>query len=205
MPVRKVRPNQRSITGHLPVEGRLVAYESALERDFLVLISAEPDFLAIEEQPVTIPYRLSAGRASRYTPDFLVTYSGRQTELIEIKYRAELWAGWAGFKPKFQAATRWAQEQGARFRIVTDRHIRGHRLENLLWLRRYLKSQPDLAAATAILAALETGPESISALLQTSQDATITLWHLIATRQVMIDLTRPLNRDTLVSRPEEAP
>jgi len=48
------------------------AFESSLERDFLLLLDFDPEVVLYEEQPVTINYHDDQGRRRRYTPDVLV-------------------------------------------------------------------------------------------------------------------------------------
>src|ERR1700746_1864100 len=127
MPVRAIPRSHRShIIGRQSfVPGtRLIGHESALERDFVTLCRFDPDVLEIEEQPVAIHWIDSSGRTHRYTPDYrVVTQTG--SEIVEVKYRKDLWANWKDYKPAFIAARDWSNARGMRFRIVTDRHIRG--------------------------------------------------------------------------------
>jgi hypothetical protein len=99
-------------------------HESALERDFITLARFFDDGATVLSQPVTIRFQ-HAGERRRYTPDFLVGWSDGRQQLIEVKYRADLCAGWVRFKPAFAAAREWAHAHGARFRIATERGIRG--------------------------------------------------------------------------------
>jgi hypothetical protein len=132
MPVRRIPLSSRShIIGRQPfVPGsRPVWHESTLERDFVTLCRFDPEVIGIEEQPVAIPWIDDCGRSHRYTPDFRVLRRSC-TEIVEIKYRDDLWKNWALYKPKFRAAIVWAEQRGMRFRIRTDRHIRRPRLQN---------------------------------------------------------------------------
>src|SRR5437016_4446366 len=56
MPVRKVPKNYRNLTGLVPNTrtSSMTAFESSLERDFLLLLDFDPDVTFYEEQPVTI-------------------------------------------------------------------------------------------------------------------------------------------------------
>lgn len=126
MPVRSIPVSHRShVTGRQPfIPGtRSVAHESSLERDFVTLCRFDPDVVGIEEQPVTIHWIDEAGQHRRYTPDYHVIRKDC-VEIVEIKYRSDLWVNWTGYKPAFRAASDWAVEQGMRFRILTDRQIR---------------------------------------------------------------------------------
>ena len=132
MPARRIPLSYRShVTGGQPfIPGaRAIAHESALERDFVTVCRFDPEVIGVEEQPVTIYWTDAAGRQRRYTPDYrVVRRSG--TDLVEVKYRNDLWANWEDYKPAFIAARNWAARQGMRFKIATERHIRGPVLAN---------------------------------------------------------------------------
>lgn len=62
--VRRVPLNWLSVTGWLPSRknGRLVALESTLERDFYTLLEFDTEVVSYDEQPVQLKYRNSKGR-----------------------------------------------------------------------------------------------------------------------------------------------
>src|SRR5919197_4727077 len=76
MPVRTVPKNSRSLTGLVPNPRTqaMTAFESSLERDFLLLLDFDPDVELYEEQPLKITYHDEAGQRRTYTPDVLVRY-----------------------------------------------------------------------------------------------------------------------------------
>src|SRR2546428_12505838 len=125
MPVRTVPKNYRSLTGLVPNTRTqsMTAFESSLERDFLLLLDLDPDVEFYEEQPVKITYHDESGRPRIYTPDVLVRYridplqaSHTQPHLCEVKYRDDLRQYWAGCRPKFPAPPPHARQRGWRFR-----------------------------------------------------------------------------------------
>jgi hypothetical protein len=116
----------------------MTAFESSLERDFLLLLDFDPDVEFFEEQPVKIVYHDASRRRRTYTPDVLVRYRtdpppARHTKplLCEVKYRDDLRQHWTDYRPKFRAAGRYAQQRGWRFRLVTERHVRTPYLDNV--------------------------------------------------------------------------
>jgi len=129
-PLRRIPVSRRShVVGFQPLPSGPVEHESALERDFVTLTSFTEPTVSITSQPVTIHY--SDGRTRRrYTPDFLVTGARRRTELIEIKYDADLRNNQKRLEPAFAAAHAWALERSGTFRVVTELEIRGPRLTN---------------------------------------------------------------------------
>jgi len=91
-PVRKIRAGHRGIRGTASALCKPVAFESTLERDFLALLSMDPNLADLREQPIRIDFRDVGGRARHYTSDVLVLYNAKlpQQVLYKIKYRADL-------------------------------------------------------------------------------------------------------------------
>jgi hypothetical protein len=215
MPVRRVPKNYRSLTGFVPNSRTqaMTAFESSLERDFLLLLDFDPEVEFYEEQPVKITYPDAKGRRRTYTPDVLVRYridslQGRspQIRLCEVKYREDLRQHWMDYRPKFRAAQRYARQQGWRFRVVTERHVRTPYLENVKFLRSYQARAINTAYRNQILyAVLELEePDPASLLLALSQDRwqqaqlLPMLWQLIALRQIGADLSQPLTMQSRI-------
>lgn len=143
MPVRTIPLSRRShITGrqHFVPGLTSVGHESTLERDFVMLCRFDRDVLGIEEQPVIIHWIDSDGRNRRYTPDYRVTRRCG-TEIVEVKYRDDLWAAWPTYKQVFLAARKWCTSQNLHFRIMTERQIRKPILQNAKRLIPRLQDQ----------------------------------------------------------------
>ena len=215
-PVREIQSGHRGIRGVAPVAGRQVAFESALERDFLALLAFDPLVADVREQPVRIEFANGpGGRVRRYTPDFLVlsaSTAGRPRQVLyEVKYLADLRAEWATRKPAFLAARRHARGQGLRFSIVTEAQIRGPRLDNARFLTGYLDRRRDEVVEERLLRALatagETMPRTLLASALPDQESRVTaiaqLWRLLALRRIHADLSQPLTMSTPI-RPAPA-
>jgi hypothetical protein len=126
--------------------GRMVAYESLIELDYLYCLDYEPAVERFEEQPLTIEY-LWGGQPRRYTPDFYVLWAGRQL-LVECKPEARLET--EDNQRKFAVARQWCAERGWEFCVMTDRALRaGHRLPNIKLLTHYARYHvpPELRAS----------------------------------------------------------
>jgi TnsA endonuclease N terminal/TnsA endonuclease C terminal len=215
MPVRTVPKNYRSLTGLVPNTRTqsMTAFESSLERDFLLLLDFDPDVEFYEEQPVKITYHDDCGRHRTYTPDVFVRYRTNRLpaqhtppHLCEVKYRDDLRQHWAAYRPKFRVAQRYARQRGWRFRVVTEKHVRTPYLENVKFLRSYQTIPINERYRTQFLNALsaleETDPASL--LTATSQDRwqqaqmLPMLWQLIARREVGTDLAQPLTMQSRI-------
>ncbi len=215
MPVRKIPKNYRSVTGLVASElnAKQTAFESTLERDFMLLVEFDPDVLSYEEQPVRIDYLSVDGQTRHYTPDILVTYHQASTStmlkpplLVEIKYRRDLFERWQELKPKFRAARRYAKEQGWIFKIITEVEIRTPYLKNVKFLRQYQRRPIDLAGASLLLQKVSelrsTDPGSLLAFVcQDAHDRARllpTLWSLVAQRKLGADLNQQLTMQSLI-------
>jgi hypothetical protein len=215
MPVRKIPKNHRSVTGFVAsgVNANQAAFESTLERDFMLLVDFDSEVISYEEQPVRIDYLSADGKAHHYTPDILVTYRQipnsttlKPSLLAEIKHRRDLFGHWQELKPKFRAARRYAKERGWNFKIITEVEIRTPYLKNVKFLRQYQRWPINLAGASLLLQKVSelrsTDPESL--LASVCQDAhdrahlLPALWRLVAQRKIGADLNQPLTMQSLI-------
>ncbi|MDX7776589.1 MULTISPECIES: TnsA endonuclease N-terminal domain-containing protein [Aeromonas] len=210
MPVRSIPKNYRNVTGvaaHSKAVGK-VMFESTLERDFLSLLEFDREVESFEVQPVRLNWQDDRERVRSYTPDVLVCYrnGSRRPVLWEVKYRDDLRANWLEYRPKFRAAARYARGRGWRFRLVTEREIRGVRLDNARFLLPVLRRGcPDDGDVSSVLDGLRGSGSSTPAILLASLSPDTTerarllpvLWYLVATGRVGTDLGEKL---TMASR-----
>ncbi|WP_293914103.1 TnsA endonuclease N-terminal domain-containing protein [Deinococcus sp.] len=206
MPVRRIPPSHRAITGRLAALKAIgpAHYESALERDYLITLEADPTVLAYEIQPIRLDYRDSLGQARRYTPDVLVFRQGDVIELVEVKYVADIQELRVKHRERWVMASHYAREQGWHFRLITERHARTPRARNWLFLSTFRVMTPPpelLTRMQAVLAA--SGPLSISAWLSQLEepDAEVLpfVWHLLCLGKVTVNLNQPLSLAATVS------
>lgn len=201
--MRRIPLSRRShVTGFRPLAGEAIEHESGLERDFVTLVQFLDAGASIRSQPITIHFD-AEGRSRRYTPDFHVAWSDGRTELIEIKYRADLRAQWRRLRPVFAAARRVAAQDSGRFRIVTESGIRGVLLDHARRLLP-LRCAPldSVVADRAMTAARSLAEPTFGAIVcAASQDRVQALgavWRLIARGMLVADLTRPIRIDSMV-------
>ncbi len=137
MPIRKIPRSHRNVTGRRSIPGaRSVAFESPLERDFILVSQFTPGFFSIEEQPV----QLTLPTGNRYTPDFLVTWEApRRPSLVEVKPSDKV----ATLGAKRIPAARYAASRGWKFEIATEKEIRTPRLANARFLLPFRNHVPD--------------------------------------------------------------
>ena len=205
---RKIGPSHGSISGLYPFRGETpVAYESTLERDFLRRCEFFPGVLGVESQPCQIPFQSpKTGRWHTYTPDYLVhakVWIGRQEPrpslLVEVKPAAKWRAHWREWTPKWIAARRYAREHGWLFRIQDEARIRDTILANIQFLGRYrLGDYCDYDSAAICQHVKKKGSVTVNRLLDQffggiyRPQGISLLWHLMATQQLVCDMSQPL-------------
>lgn len=138
MPVRKVSNRGGNIIGRFPSLklGRMVEFESLIERDFIYLLDFEAEVESFSEQPLTIEYE-HEGKGYHYTPDFWLIKHG-QPILVECK-PAKLVDEPAN-RRKFTAAQAWCAAKKWEFQVVTDEQLRrGYRLNNIRFLTQFAR------------------------------------------------------------------
>lgn len=145
MSVRKVSNRGGNIIGRFPSLklGRMVSFESLIERDFIYWLEFEPTVSWFREQPLTISYQYGQ-KTLNYTPDFHVIKNDHNI-LVECKPQSVV--ATANNQRKFAAAQMWCTEHGWRFQVITDAHLQGGcRLQNIKQLIQFARYPiaPDL-------------------------------------------------------------
>lgn len=199
--MRRIPLSRRShVTGIGSFGSGLVEHESALERDFALLTSFDDPGAVIVSQPMTFRFDAADGRR-RYTPDFSVKWSDGLFELVEVKYRTDLRSDWPKLRPGFVAARDAARASGGRFRIATERSVRGPRLENarrFLPLRRAPLDGALAEMAKAIVKGMDvpTLRDVVTAMPCDRVVALGAIWRLMAHGDLLFDPHRVVGFDT---------
>jgi len=140
MGVRKItNKGGKKVIGKFPSlkMGRLIWWESQIERDYIYLLEFDPAVISYEEQPLRISYYLN-GKERRYTPDFLVRKAGKKL-IIEVKQEEE--ALKEENQRLFNIVSAICTRDGYEFIVVTDKMIRVQpRLDNIKLLTRYQRT-----------------------------------------------------------------
>lgn len=219
-PRRKVGMTRRSVSGIYLFRGRTpIAFESTLERDFLIRLEADRSVLEVVSQPLTLRYRVN-GRERAYTPDYLVhyrqAYGGRNhlpSELIEVKPKEVLARKLVQWKPKFRAATRYCLDKGFVFRLMHEDRIRDHVWENMRFLARYRKIAVDKELSALMLDTVRSlGCMTFRQLVDAccfskwgvhgKAHGIAVAWHLVVMGALECDLIEPLSNDTMIWVPD---
>lgn len=194
MAVRRVSNRGGNIVGHFPSLklGRMVAFESLIERDFVYLLDYHPGVEHFAEQPLTITYH-HAGKKRQYTPDFHVIYKDRPF-LFECK--PVQFVDDPKNQIKFEAARSWCQEQEWAFGIVTDEHLAsGWRIANIKLLTQFARYSigPEIKGRIFAFLASIAGPVKVSDVMQEvnpdqPQSVMIPILHMTFHHEVHIPL-----------------
>jgi hypothetical protein len=217
---RKIGPTRRSVSGvYMFRNETAIEFESTLERDFLIRKEFALAVLDVIPQPCQIQYRdPRSGRLHTYTPDFLVYYrlGNRHYEdypkplLVEVKPAAEWRKHWRAWLPKWKAAYRYARDNGMVFRVHDETRIRDQTFENIMFLRRYNRMAFPVEESRVVLETVrQMGSATIDYLLARHfmgmyrAEGIAHLWHLVASRMLDCDISRPLNNFTEVWVPSD--
>ena len=209
-PKRSIGTTYSSISGLYPFkQNEAVAFESTLERDFLIRLETFESVLNVVSQPLTIEYNDQNGKPRHYTPDYLVQYKAfpwpfRPYELIEVKPRSKLKKHISQWKPKYKAAIKFCKQHDYVFHLMDENRIRDQRWKNAMFLQRYRKMQFDSADTQWIINHLKKmGTATFDYLLSRhffgENDKAIgisLLWHLVANKLIECDLSLPLSPKT---------
>jgi len=208
MAVRRLTRRTHGLNGLFPSlkTGRMVWYESFLERDFIYLLEFDPGVVTFAEQPLTLEYT-HAGKARHYTPDFQVQYAPERQVMVEIKPAAFLEQ--QDNPLKFAAARAWCAERGWTFRVVTEVDARPQpRLANLKLLARYARlsvaPQVQSRVFAALVAESELSLERLAQRLEPADPAAAvpSLLHLATRHAIALALDEaPLSLATRVTLP----
>ncbi len=211
MPIRKIPKNYSNVTGiaaHSKAQGQAM-FESTLERDFLMLLEFDKKVDSFEVQPIKLEWLNEHDKSRSYTPDVLVYYkNGKQIPtLFEVKYRSDIKKNWQVLKPKFKAAIRFCKENGWKFKLITETEIRTAYLESVKFLLPFVRQgasiEDDMMILDDKLLELKTStPKELISSIYSDEwnQATLlpTLWYLIGSRQIKIDLTSKITMSSKI-------
>lgn len=209
--LRKIPVKKTSIRGTSP-DGK--AFESLLERDFYILLAADPTVSDYFVQSVRVPYLNNAGRDREYFPDALIHYrpdvdgTVKTSLLAEVKPLLQLERPSDKLKLQMAAATLYAKEKGWEYKVITEREIRIPRLENIIFLRPFEKRVPEPEIREMILSRVQEmrapDVETLIAAIYNNKWNQATLlpyvWHLIGTGDIYTDLDQPMTMTTPIWR-----
>lgn len=139
---RVITRSGRHFRGRYPSRklGRMVAFESLIERDVILLLEFSRGVQSYQEQPERIVY--SDGQAMReYYPDFEARLASGPRVHIEVKPSAKLDSPKIAKKLQ-RIATHYAQHRDEHFRVITELDARKEPLYTNLKTLSPLRAKP---------------------------------------------------------------
>lgn len=113
-------------------------YRSGWEFTFMMFLDSNDNVVNWASEPMSIPYRHPlTGKMTMYVPDFIVTYKGpnntlkaelieikpKKQSVLEVKMKDREKAVVAINYCKWDAATKWANQNGLVFRVINEDQI----------------------------------------------------------------------------------
>ena len=175
---RKIPPNRISVTGrYVSRSGKVIPYESGLERDFYLLSDFEVSVKEITPQP-----KLAI---DGHVPDALLK-TGSETIVVDVKPESELVKNWSKHLAAFLRTAKYCEEHRYGYEFFTDA-VRSElkcRIAVLKEVHHYGRQEADPRAKSAILQALEKGPLKVAPLFDilntyepSQKKAALADWH----------------------------
>lgn len=176
--------------------GRMIHWESQLERDAVYLFEFSPGVVTYREQPLTTYYTLD-GKTRRYTPDFELSLSTGEVILVEIKPSEKLRD--PDERRRFERIREHFADIGKPFQILTDVEIRQPALlENLRMVARHrVTSLSHLERQTFRRTLAKQKAITFQDAVGLLADVTI-VWRLIGECLLSCDLTQLVSRQTIL-------
>lgn len=188
----------RRFRGYFPSTklGRMVAWESLLERDAILLIEFSPGVLSYQEQPALVQYT-DGYRIRDYFPDFELELANGKRVHVEVKSAHQL--AKPEFAAKYTAIAEHYSRKGLDYRIVTEAEICREPLQTNLRTLAYLAGRKGRTLPSTRELANRIGSEAVPFSAFSAEFGKEMTLRLIACGRLECDLTLPLEGDTSVS------
>ncbi|MBV7539402.1 TnsA endonuclease N-terminal domain-containing protein [Duganella sp. sic0402] len=174
----------------------MVAWESLLERDAIILFELSPGVVSYEEQPsVEIYYDDSSPR--KYFPDFAVTLRNGSVAHVEVKPAEKLKGRTT--RARFSLIAAQYERQARQFWILTDDEIRKEpRLSNLKLLAYHRRETLMPLHLDTLLSALEPRTSASFADFSEVFGGPTLVFRLLAAGLLTCDLNEPIQNGTAI-------
>jgi hypothetical protein len=173
-----------------------VAFESLLEREYLLAADATVDVVAVAAQPLALLWPHGTAGQRNHVPDFFVRLASGDGRLVDVRARDRV----AKNAAQFAMTREVCEEIGWQYEVFTG--LPRARSQNLRWLAGYRHDRHapggDTAGAIrecfATPVTLQTGLRRASPSTGLSSDVvTAHVLHLLWRKQLVVDLSTPLS------------
>ena len=181
---------QRNYTGEwwcVTVE-RHLAFESWVERDFLITADFDPEVIGLSVQPFTFHFHTRSSQPRSHTPDVFLRFRAGDATVVDVRPDALLDDR---SREAFEATHQLCEDVGWNYLRVGDQDP--IRAANLRWLAGYRNrhNRNESLAARLLDELHSAGATGIGALAARVGDPVIalpTLYHLMWTHEIMVDV-----------------
>ena len=179
--------------------GKLVWFESHLERDFIYLTEFDKDVVQYREQPFKIQYLLD-GKRHNYFPDFLLERKDKK-QVIEIKPQSKTEKDDFIYFSKIMK--NHLAKEGYEYLVITDSSIRLQpKLSNIKLLWRYARL-PINTKHKILLYELFDNSKSFSfieicSFLEQAKELRELIYTLLFHGCLITDIEKPITRDSVI-------
>lgn len=199
------RGSRSKIIGKFPSlkMGKIVWFESQIERDFIYLLEFDREVISYREQPERIAYSRD-GQSRSYTPDFLVRRPDGE-QIVEVKPEEKL------CKEEnillFQSVAPLIKAQGREFLVITDKQVRVQpRLDNIKLLWRYARTpitpQHHIACARMLFRRKQVSLAEAVSFLESCGFTRDVVYALVFHGVLATDIMQPINSSLPVYLPK---
>lgn len=174
--------------------GRMIHWESLLERDAIMMFEFSPGVASFREQPFSTHYFFE-GRMRRYTPDFELTFQSGRVQLIEVKPWTKLQN--LDVRRRFEAIKSHYSSSGLAFALLDDKQIRRQPLlKNLFTLYGYRTPLLPSEEMHQFDEALKRIPTLTFKSVVEALGSERAFWQLVAIEKITVELTAEISADT---------
>lgn len=192
-----VRRTTHRVVGRFPSfkSGRIIHWESQLERDMIRLLEFDPAVLSYREQPEPLTY-FEGGKRRKYTPDFIAKMTNSIT-VFEVKpYDQSITSP---LKERLVAFQEHYAAQGVDFLVMTEREIRKEpRLSNITKLLRYQREIVSPSSKQVIIELLDREVKTLGGLFEHLEMEGVPFTHvyaLISQGNIGVDINQPIDNN----------
>lgn len=188
----------RRFRGYFPSHklGRMVAWESLLERDAILLLEFSLGVVTYQEQPTVIQY-IEDEKQRNYYPDFELVLTDGTLVHLEVKPTSELEKPAVASRFRAIAAHYFHRQQD--FRIVTEENIRREPLLSNVQTLAYLAGRPAAHSLNTTILLREFGSSPLPFDAFTEWLGRDVVLQLISASLLTCDLNHPLDSSALLT------
>lgn len=206
VPARIIKNRYGKNTGYFASKkmGRMIQYESLLERDIIYILEYDKNISKYFEQPVEIKC-MYFGVIRKHYPDFKCVFADGHTELWEAKPYNKLED--PDVKKNIYLGESYCQQRGWIYKVITDKQIYSNSLVDNIQFLTYYRKQPECSdeiirqiVQSVVLEEFTTISKILKFLVNVKSEILLQcVYYLIYTQVLHVDLTQALNFESVIA------